>query len=205
MTELTTKQAIKALALDLLVRHGYRGMSFGDIASGLDTTRANIHYHFGSKQKLVEEVLTDYVAGTLAGLAGIWAAADRSFDDKLETMLAFSRQRYRHHNPAPLEGRPWSLISRLRQDAELLTDSGREALGRFGLELRELLADALRAAQQRREFGPDLPVEEVALQIASIADSAASITQATGSFAGLERIYRSFAAIVRQAFMHPEA
>ena len=46
------RERIRALALDLLIQFGYRGMSFGDLATALNTTRANIHYHFGSKTDL---------------------------------------------------------------------------------------------------------------------------------------------------------
>lgn len=35
------RRQIKALARDLLIERGYRGVSFGDIATALDTTRAN--------------------------------------------------------------------------------------------------------------------------------------------------------------------
>ena len=41
------RTAIKKLALDLLITHGCRGMSFADIAASLGVTRANVHYHFG--------------------------------------------------------------------------------------------------------------------------------------------------------------
>ena len=52
MSQTDMRQAIKTTALELLVRHGYRGTSFGDIAAERATTRANIHYHFGGKQAL---------------------------------------------------------------------------------------------------------------------------------------------------------
>ena len=51
------------LALDLLVRHGYSGMSFADIANAAGITRANVRFHFDGKAGL--EVLADYVAETL--------------------------------------------------------------------------------------------------------------------------------------------
>ena len=41
MDETDTRQAIKDTALELLVRDGYRGTSFGDISAALGTTRAN--------------------------------------------------------------------------------------------------------------------------------------------------------------------
>ena len=43
------RDRVKELALEFLIKHGYRGVSFGDLADALETTRANIHYHFGNK------------------------------------------------------------------------------------------------------------------------------------------------------------
>ena len=66
------KERIKKAATDLLIRNGYRGTSFADIAKPLGITTANIHYHFGTKQKLVEQAVRDYVAGSLAGHKQVW-------------------------------------------------------------------------------------------------------------------------------------
>jgi len=200
MSETSTRESIKALALELLIRHGYRGMSFGDIASGLGTTRANIHYHFGNKQQLVEEVLADYVERTLAGLARIWSGEGRTFAARIEAMVDFSRERYRRYNPPGTEGRPWSLISRLRQDADLLTAGGRVTLKRFGDELTGILVTAIGDARARGEFDAVMPVEDVALHLVTLADNAAPITLEAGDFARLERLYRGFADMVDRAF-----
>lgn len=199
MDKTSTRDAIKALALELLIRHGYRGANFGDIASGLATTRANIHYHFGNKQMLVEEVLTNYVDATLTAVADVWAK-DSAFSSKVDAMIDYSRERYRRYNPAGTEGRPWSLISRLRQDADLLSPAGRNALKRFGEEMSAILTDAIEKARRRGEFSAALPVEDVALQLVTLADNAAPITIEAGNFGRLERLYRSFAGIVLRAF-----
>ena len=53
------RERIKQVAAELLIKHGYRGLSFRQISDLLNTTRANLHYHFGSKDGLVEEVLED--------------------------------------------------------------------------------------------------------------------------------------------------
>src|ERR1700730_4735212 len=66
------RDRVKELALEFLIKHGYRGVSFGDLADALETTRANIHYHFGNKEGLVEAVLEDYVDVTSADLHAIW-------------------------------------------------------------------------------------------------------------------------------------
>lgn len=191
MDETDTRQAIKDTALELLVRHGYRGTSFGDISAALGTTRANIHYHFGNKQTLVDEVLGDYMQETLSGLRAVWSAQGSSFSDQVEAMIAYSRARFSHFNPTGTEGRGWSLISRLRQDADLLGDRGRQMLGHFGVELSALFAEALSAADRRGELAPNVVPADAALLFAVIADNAAPITLAEGGFERLERTYRS--------------
>ena len=55
---LQTRQRILALAEQLYVLHGHDGFSFGDIAALVDTTRANIHHHFGNKRRLIVECRT---------------------------------------------------------------------------------------------------------------------------------------------------
>lgn len=191
MSETGTRQAIKDRALELLVRHGYRGASFGDIAQDLGTTRANIHYHFGGKQALVEEVLNDYVQATLRTLRDVWSAEGSSLGDKIDSMLGFSRTRFQHFNPDGASGQPWSLISRLRQDADLLSPKGRQMLDHFGAEMSGVFAGALTAARDKGELAQNVEVADAALMLAAIADNAAPITLTEGGFGRLEAIYRA--------------
>jgi TetR/AcrR family transcriptional repressor of nem operon len=191
---------IKSLALDLLIQHGYRGVTFGDLAETLGTTRANIHYHFGNKQTLVEEVLVDYVETTLAALQAVWTTPGLPLARKIETMVEYSRTRYAKYNPPGKEGRPWSLIARMRQDSEALTPAGRAALQRFGKELHACIVGAIEDAKARREFVAWMPVEDVALQLVSIANSAGPITQDAGDFDRLEQLYAAFTRIMTHAF-----
>jgi TetR/AcrR family transcriptional repressor of nem operon len=194
------RDRIKAQALDLLIQHGYRGVSFGDIAERLDTTRANIHYHFGNKQTLVEEVLEDYCRDTLEAVRGLWTAPGLSLVARIEATVEHSRRRHAKYNPPGRQGRPWSLIARMRQDSDALTDQGRAALQRFGRELYAIIVAAIEDAKHRGEFDPSLPVEDVALQLVSIANSAGPITQDAGSFDRLEQLYMAFARIVTHGY-----
>ena len=198
------REQIKALALDLLIERGYRGVSFGDIASELKTTRANIHYHFGSKQKLVEEVLEDYVSVTLAGLREALHAPDVPLDKKIEAIVEISRRRHAKYNRAGKRGRPWSLIARMRQDSDTLTPRGRTALKHFASALDASVTAAVRDAKARGEFADSMPVEDVALQLVAIANSAGPITQDAGSFDRLEQLYLAFARIIQHAYGDPK-
>jgi AcrR family transcriptional regulator len=191
MDETDTKQAIKTIALELLVRHGYRGVSFGDISAELGTTRANIHYHFGSKQTLVDEVLRDYIRSTLDALRTIWSVGDLDIVGKFDAMIDYSRARFLHFNPAGSRGHPWSLIARLRQDADLLSPDGRQLLGQFSDDLSAIFTEALTVAHRSGELGPNTDPSDAALLLAAIADNAAPITLALGGFERLQQTYMS--------------
>lgn len=191
---------IKALALDLLVQHGYRGVSFGDIAQSLGITRANIHYHFGNKQALVEEVLDDYVAATTAALSELWAKPGEALAEKLAIMIDYSRKRYQRYNAKGESGRPWSLIARLRQDGDALSPRCHAALQRFEKDLNATITAAIEQAKARHEYASWMPVGDVAVLLVSIANSASPITQDAGSFDRLEKLYMAFARIVEHAF-----
>ena len=186
-----SRESIKRLALELLVRRGYRGLSFGDLAAALGTTRANIHYHFGNKARLIDEVLSDYVSETLGALATIWRDDGLLLPAKIEAIIAYSRKRYLRFNPAPGHVAPWSLISRLRQDEDLLSDTGRASLRRFTDELDGIVRAALAAADQRGELLPQASPQALALLLVNTADNAAPITLAGGGFERLEDSYRA--------------
>lgn len=203
MDESETRSAIKRLAEELLIRHGYRGMGYAEIATRLGTTRANIHYHFGSKAALIDEVLADYVDATLGALRGIWTASETRLPDKLNQMLVFSRQRYDRFNPGEDLVRPWSLISRLRQDQELLSDEGRARLAHFSGEMRGLFTAALAPAAAAGEIAGN--VEAAATLLVAIADSAAPITIAEGGFAGLEAAYSALAQLIGASLVDASA
>ena len=194
------RDRIKVVATDLLVRHGYRGVSFGDIAPLLDTTRANIHYHFGNKQKLLEEVLEAYVDDSLARFRRIWADESRSFEEKVEATIAFNRKRYAKFNTGRANGRPWSLIARMRNDNNVIGEYANKTLNRFARELSACISDATRAAIRRGEFETDVPAGDIVVLLVSIANSAGPITQDAGNFERLAELYRAFLRTVEAAY-----
>lgn len=194
------RELIKELALDLLIQHGYRGVSFGDLAQALKTTRANIHYHFGNKEGLVEEVLEDYVRITSEQLNQVWTESGVAFVDKIRATVEYSRRRYVKFNRRKDTGRPWSLIARMRQDSDALTPAGREALQRFARNLYASIVAAINEAKVSGEFDESMPTDDVALQLVAIANSAGPITQDAHDFQRLEDLYMGFARIIQHAY-----
>jgi AcrR family transcriptional regulator len=194
------RERIKVLARDLLIEFGYRGMSFGDLAARLETTRANIHYHFGHKPTLVEEVLIDYTRDTLAATAAIFDDPALTLREKVERTVEFSRSRYRRYNAPGKEGRPWSLIARMRQDSGFLTPAGHAALQDFSRDLHACMLRAVTAARDAGEYAQGTPVKDIALQLFGIANSASPITQDAGSYDRLEQFYLGLLRIIDHAY-----
>ncbi len=194
------KGEIKNVANELLIKHGYRGLRFGDVAARLGTTRANIHYHFGNKQKLVDAVVDDYVAHTLERFQRIWTDGEARFSDKIRATAAFNRERYRHFNRDGDVG-PWSLIARMRLDGDVLSETANARLRDFDVKLHADASAAIEAAKQDGEFSADAPVKEITLQLMSITNfSAGPVTQDAGGFARLEQLYLAFSRTVTQAY-----
>jgi AcrR family transcriptional regulator len=186
------RERIKSLAAMLLIKHGFRGVSFGHIAEALSTTRANIHYHFGNKNALVEEVTDEYVTATLDGFRSIWTNPDTSLAAKVDGTIAFNRRRYDLFNVDGDHGLSWSLIARMRADSDALSPRANASVRRFAAELTGAVTIGIANAVGRGELSPATPIEDLVLQMVGFINSAGPITQDAASFGTLERIYRAF-------------
>lgn len=202
---MSTRERIKKVATELLIMHGVRGLRFSEIAARLGITRATIHHHFGTKNKLVDEVVEDYVQGTLDEIRAIWTQPERSYKAKAREMMAFNRRRYAKFNPGPKAGRPWSLISRMRLEIDQLGDGARDALRSFTTAIESCIHQAVETAQAKGELTADAPVRDIAIQLIAIVDNAGSITQDCGSFDRLERLYTAHIGIISHAYGAGEA
>ena len=194
------RNQIKAVATELLISHGVRGLRFGDIADRLGITRANIHYHFGTKGNLVKEVVADYVADTLEQLGVIWRAPHLSYQEKARQMMEFNRARYGKFNRGPQRGRPWSLISRMRLEADQVGPGSRKALRAFTVTMEGYIEDAVAKAQKDGDLVATAPANDLAVQLIAVVDSAGSITMDGGSFDRLERLYTAYLHIIDHAY-----
>ncbi|MFT9371449.1 TetR/AcrR family transcriptional regulator [Paenibacillus polymyxa] len=66
-----TVQEIMDIGLTLVQERGYNGFSYADIAEAIGIRKASIHYHFPSKQDLVQAVLNRYRREFMAKLQQI--------------------------------------------------------------------------------------------------------------------------------------
>jgi TetR/AcrR family transcriptional repressor of nem operon len=198
------KERIKAVAIGLLIRNGYRGASFANIAKPLGITTTNIHYHFGSKQRLVEAAVRDYVAGSLAGHQQVWLDRTTTLRAKLRAVVAFNRARYENYNRGKVSGRPWSLIARLRLEGEVTGAGVRAELARFTEVLHRDVREAVQTALDRGELKPDAPLDEIAFLIANVVNSSGVFTQDAGNFDRLEQLFATIENALLAAYAaHP--
>jgi TetR/AcrR family transcriptional repressor of nem operon len=194
------RNKVKTVTVELLIRHGYRGLRFGDIADRLNVTRANVHYHFGTKQRLVEEVIEDYLRESLDRMHAIWDDGEASLDDKIRGMMEFNRERYCKFNRRGTGAKPWSLVTRMRLERDLLTARTNARMRDFVAELGAMVTAAVELAKQKGELTADAPDSDIALQLVVIINSAGAITQDTGSFEELEQLYLAFAGVISHAY-----
>ncbi|MFN3460069.1 MAG: TetR/AcrR family transcriptional regulator [Oceanibaculum sp.] len=194
------RDRIKGVATELLIKYGYRGLRFKDIAEQLGTTRANIHYHFGTKKNLIEEVIQDYVEGTVVEVEAIWTARNLTYVERVRRMMEFNRQRYSRFNPAGKDGRPWSIISRMRLESDMLSKKSKETLRSFSQTAEGYVNAALAEAIARGEISQDAPARDIVVQIVAIIDSAGSITSDAGSFDRLEHLYTAYLRVLTHAY-----
>jgi len=201
----TLREQAARVAVELLIIHGYKGVSFGDIAKRIDTTRANLHYHFENKHSLVAEVLDDYTADASIRYRTIWLDEDSNLVEKVRHTFEFNRQRYQRFNSGEVQGRPWSLIARLRSDDEYLGADANARLRQFTSDLRTDLTRGIEMAIRKGELRKDAPVRSIMLLLASIINSAGPITQDSQNIEELGDLYAAFADTVLTAYGTPGA
>jgi len=194
------RQQILAIAENLYVLRGYDGFSFGHIAETAQTTRANIHHHFGDKLQLMAELISGFSANAQARIAHHWIAVDGSFDARLQAQLADLRDFYQRFNPQPGDRNVWSPLSRLRLDLQVLGPLAAAALHSVDLEYERCLRRAVNDAIDRNELKADTPVEDVSRLLRMMLLSCAPMTQDSGDFAEVERLFASMRRVIFAAW-----
>jgi TetR/AcrR family transcriptional regulator, transcriptional repressor for nem operon len=194
------RDRIKAVATDLFISHGIRGMTFGLLAERLGVPRPNIHYYFANKQLLAEEVLKDYAAGVVALYSAVWTVTDLSMPAKFAGSLAAIRERYRRVNPSGSEGRPWGLLTRFQHERDALTPAMLETLKKSGSQLDQCGIIAVRHGVNRGELVEDTPQDEVSLLVINAIRFTGALTTKENTFNGVEQHYRAVCNTIGKAY-----
>ncbi|WP_428250009.1 TetR/AcrR family transcriptional regulator [Ferrovibrio sp.] len=201
----TMRNQIKMVAEELLVKHGYRGLSFRQIAEILNTTRANLHYHFGSKEGLVEEVLEDYSVATMNRYRDVLTDTTTTLRTKIDAIIRLNRERYQKYNPDGDHGHPWSLMTRLRSDSDALNDKMRNRLQGVMREFEMLVAVGVRAAVQSGELQPDTPQQQIVIQLVTIIHYAGLVTRDNGKFGRLTDLWDATLTVIERSYSRKPA
>lgn len=189
--ETSMREQIKQIAEELLVKHGFRGLNFRQIAEVLNTTRANLHYHFGSKEGLVEEVLDEYATRTMDMYRDVLTNPQTTLREKSRAIVEMARARYKRYNPTGDQGNPWSLMTRLRSDSDALNDTMRNRLQAVTTEFELLSRIAVKTAVQAGQLRADTPQENVMILFATILHYQGLVTRDNGKFGRLVTLWES--------------
>jgi len=194
------REKIKQVATELLISRGFNGTSFGDIATRLGVTTTNIHYHFGNKQGLVDEVVADYVAQARSRHLRIWLDQTTTLQEKLQKVVDYNFERYRRFNKGDQGAQSWSLIGRLRLESDVLSDNARENLASFTSSIHEGIRLAVDTAWHNGELRDDTPREDLAFLLINIVNSSSVFTQGTGGFDKLKLFFDAFSRVMLSAY-----
>ncbi|MBC6941345.1 MAG: TetR/AcrR family transcriptional regulator [Xanthomonadales bacterium] len=87
----STRERILGAAEVLFARHGFAGASLRQVTAGARVNLAAVHYHFGSKEGLIEEVfrrrLDQLNRERLAALARVAERGNASLEDVLDAFI----------------------------------------------------------------------------------------------------------------------
>jgi AcrR family transcriptional regulator len=196
----STRSRIKEVAAELYVLRGHDGFSFGDIATTIGTTRANIHHHFGNKRQLMEELIADFVGDAERRISSFWTMPGLGFFDRLEAQLTDLRRFYERFNPGDGTRNMWSPLSRLRHDLPVLGATAEQGLERVNQTCDRCLREAIDQAVGDGELVAGTPKAEIVLLVRVTLMSCPPLTQDTGSFDEVARTFRALATIIRAAW-----
>lgn len=183
------RDRIRLLAQELYMRGGYEGFSFGDIASALGITRANIHYHFGSKRQLMAAMTDGFVEDALSRIVRHWTTPGARFSERLQAQCQDLKAFHRHFNPVAGQRNVWSPVSRLRLDLAVLGELAAAALERVNHGYNRCLHLAVSEAVAEGELRPDTPAEDVVRLLRTTIMSCGPMTQDHGSFDEVEALF----------------
>jgi AcrR family transcriptional regulator len=194
------REQILLAAEDLYVLRGYEGFSFGHIADAVQTTRANIHHHFGDKLQLMAELMEKFAQDAEQRIAHHWIQVDGSFGMRLDAQLDDLRAFYRRFNPVPGLHNVWSPLSRLRLDLPVLGPPAAAALHRVDLTYDRCLRAAVADAVAQGELKASTSIEDLSRVLRVLLMSCAPMTQDSGDFGEIEKLFESLQRMVFAAW-----
>ncbi|WP_020061933.1 TetR/AcrR family transcriptional regulator [Bacillus sp. 123MFChir2] len=147
------KQAIKAAALELFSKHGYKDVKIEAIAKQAKVSQVTIYNHFGSKDALFHELIQEFTIQEVHYYEEL-LTSDLSFQEKMQRIMTRKLQSIQRLHPEMIE-------QAMQTDEELrnflFTYQNEKALPLFLRFIEE--------AQQKEEINPHLSKDMILLYI----------------------------------------
>ena len=191
-----TRDRIKSVAAEFYVLKGHDGFSFGDIATVIGTTRANIHHHFGNKSQLMKELIEDIAVNAEVRIERHWMKGSASFAQRLAAQLADLKSFYDRYNKNDGDRNVWSPLSRLRHDLPVLGTEAIAALERVNATYDRCLKHAVTTALEVGDLRTDIQPDDVVRVFRVTLLSCPPMTQDTGSFQEIQLLFGALARTV---------
>lgn len=150
-----TKEKIMDAGQQLLLEHGYGGMSVDQVINAAGITKGAFFYHFKSKNELANALLDRYVEMDDALLHDLMGRAEKLSHDPLQQYLIFVgllEEVMRGLNEPP----PGCLVASYIYQIELFTPETQQAVIHGFNEWERVLSEKLEAALKKQK--PRLPV-----------------------------------------------
>ncbi|WP_101675312.1 TetR/AcrR family transcriptional regulator [Alloalcanivorax mobilis] len=174
------KAQIKKAARDLFIQRGISDVSYGDIAEVVNTTRANLHYHFGNKSALIEEVFQETFDDLEAQFQEVWARPGLTLAERIALVARDCERRFREFNDTDRGRNPWSLSARVRFEKHLISERTQEGISEMSRHFEDYVAHAVKLAIGNGELRPDTPVRHVVMLITPLWYFGSLLTQHSG-------------------------
>lgn len=194
------RRNIKELATELFIRHGYNGVTFLELSKRLGINHSLIHYHFGGKERLAEEVLRDFSELGIQQNKLIWMDPDKSLFEKFVAARNRMYKRFLMFNPSGKMQHPTGLVSRFSMDAETIGPRLREIVRDTQEQLDQCVEEAVQIAISRKELVADAPVKLLMLQISSILFVAGPTARYGWEFRRLDDHFRGALMTIMRAY-----
>jgi AcrR family transcriptional regulator len=194
------RDRILALATELFIRHGYKGVSFLGIARELGVTHSHIHYYFRTKAVLGEAALDAYVERAKADFRDIWTSVDSDLLTRFVRSRDWIHRSYAAFNPDAVGRQNWGLLSRFADEAELMTPAARKTLRTSLEDIDSYIDIGIGHAIAAGEIAPDAPRHALVLQISSLLHASRQITRFEGSFRRLDDLLRWTFEVIHRAY-----
>jgi TetR/AcrR family transcriptional regulator, transcriptional repressor for nem operon len=175
MEDISMRDRILKIAEEQMKAGGYASLNFGQIAKELETTRANLHYHYKNKETLAIEVTKRFMTDQEADLVKLSQAYNGNFPEFMAALEGFL---WSHHE---CHGRVGACVCAqiIRQPdvPEALFELAQQHFNHFKSMMLEQIIASQNNKTMRADIDPLLVATQAGCMIAGLAQLALFATE----------------------------